>query len=504
MFDRIKGYLGINQGTDIVKGNRSTGGQSLADYLFQYVGVNSVPPRRGTKQLLEVYSESPWVRAIVNKIGKAVGDTHWRLYTDTGNRNSKEDLDRFHKIARSSSSYREKELKKVIDINKVKEIYSHPLLDLIEYGNEAMNGKVVIQLCTQYLDLVGECFLLTEKDGSGTPVALYPIPPHWVKSIPTENYPFFLVSADTSNKSQVEIPKGEIIWIKEFDPADPYKRGTGIARSLGDEIETDEYASRYVKTYFFNNARPNIIISGDSINREDSKRLEQKWKDEHTGFINAFKPLFFSRKIDIKELTATIESMQMTQIRNQERDIIQSVYGIPPECLGIIKDASRGTINSADYFLQKNVINPRCEQLRAVFQRELVPFFGKNLIFTYDSPIMEDRDYTLKVMTALPCAFTIDDWRTEAGKPMLPDGEGNVLVVPLNEGIVPADKLSDFEAGMMESNVTPVSGPPAPKKKPKKHITTEELEFIRKIHSDLEAKVAVSDEDLVKVKVILG
>ena len=48
--------------------------------------------------------------------------------------------------------------------------------------------------------------------------------------------------------------------MKDLNPLDPFKRGLGQSEALADEIETDEYAAKFQKRFFFNDATPNLVI----------------------------------------------------------------------------------------------------------------------------------------------------------------------------------------------------------------------------------------------------
>ena len=384
------------------------------------------PPKKGTAELLAIYSQSPWLRAIVNKIGRAVGDANWRLYA-LKKPNGRASFD--SRLAMSASNVRQPNIHNKLSTGDVLEIPVNPLLELLSYGNEVLTGKIVLQLTAQYIDLVGEAFWVLDRNALRVPSAIWPVPPTWVRKLPTKSQPYYEMCS--GNSGVVEVPEHAVIHFKEVDPADPYGRGTGIAKSLGDEIEIDEYAAKHVKSFFYNRARPDIIISGDNIGRDDTARLEEKWLQKHQGFMNAFKPMFFSRKIDIKELNQTMENMQMVELRKQERDTFISVFGIPPEVLGVIGDSKRSTIAMADLFWTRNIIAPRMEVLRDVLQRHLVPLFDDRLILDFDSPVIQDKEYKLEIMKAAAHAFTINDWRDAADTPSLGPA-GDVLVVPMN------------------------------------------------------------------------
>ena len=69
-------------------------------------------PRRGTRELLKIYSDSPWLRAIVNKIGKSVAETQWLLFAATngdGKFVENVQISRMIGEARSTSHHRHKE-----------------------------------------------------------------------------------------------------------------------------------------------------------------------------------------------------------------------------------------------------------------------------------------------------------------------------------------------------------------------------------------------------------
>lgn len=296
------------------------------------------PPVRGTKELLEVYSDSPWLRGVVSKIGRAVAETDWRLFVEVSGGQQRAVFN--SKLNRGNFETRKNILKALVDKNKAKEITDHPLLDLLDYGNEFLNGFSCLQVTQIHIDLVGEAFWLLERNGLGMPISYWPLPPNWIAKFPTKDKPTYLITG-MGGGATLEVPVTEVIRFVDPNPAQPYNRGSGIGKSLGDEIEIDEYSAKHLKAFFYNRARPDIIVSGDNISEADAQRLEQQWQNKHGGFWNSFKPLFFSRKIEIKEMTQSMESLQMVGLRKMERDTFVSVYGVPPEKIGIVSDSKR-------------------------------------------------------------------------------------------------------------------------------------------------------------------
>lgn len=411
------------------------------------LGNQKKSPLRGTTQLLQLYSQAPWLRAIVGKISRAVAEIPFVLLAKPANKNATSFV--FARdFQKGDGSYANGSvLRAASDNSELLQIDDHPLLTMLERGtgDPRLPGFGVIQITSMHLDLIGEAFWLLERDAIGTPIGAWPLPPSWVSSLPSEKDPFFMVSPPGGTPSQ--IPVTEVVAFIDPDPLNPYGRGTGIARSLDDEIQIDEFAAKHQKSFFLNRARPDIIISGQFISAEDAKRLEKQWLADHQGFWKAFKPLFFSQKIDIKELSQSFESMQMVQIRKHERDTFISIFGAPPEKFGIINESKRSTINAADYFWAKDVIKPRIETIRRVLQLTLVPMFDERLILGYVNPVIQDEEMRNNLLRYAGYNLTINEWRRHMGWPGLgPAGEA--LMVPKNYQIVPlkgtAEEMAEY------------------------------------------------------------
>lgn len=400
---------------------------------FMNLSGSSLPPKRGTPELQRLYSESPWLRAIASKVARGVAGTEWVMYAQrsaaTGRYIMSPDVVRNGKL-------NEQRLQKYIDVNTMDMITNHPMITFLETGtgNPRLNGFSCIEVTQKHLDLVGEAFWLIEPDELGVPKAYWPLPPSWIHDFPTNQNPNYLINAPRG--MTVSVPASMIVPFIDADPNDPYGRGSGIAKSLDDEIQIDEYAAKHGKAFFLNRARPDIIISGQFVNQQDAQRLEKQWLSDHQGFWKAFRPLFFSQKIDVKELSHNFEQLQMVQLRKHERDTFVNVFGIPPEKIGLIGESKRSTIAAADMFWNKDVIKPRVEIIRRVLQQTIVPRFDERLILYYETPVIQEDEFKLQAMQAAPWASTLNEWRKIQGWPTLgPAGE--VLIVPLNSQIIP-------------------------------------------------------------------
>lgn len=396
-------------------------------------GGRGDPPPRGTRDLLRAYTTMPWLRAVNNKVSHAVASTPWVLYARERNRRPLRDITLQSCGDRLT---RDLLLDRAKAVDELRPILDHPFLDAMNGGNSYLTGLALRKLLQTHLDLVGEAFWIKERNAMGAPIAYWPVPPSWVTATPTPQAPWYVVSF---RAWQGMIPDSEMLWIVDPDPEQPYGRGSGIARSLGDELETDEYAAKHTKAWFYNRARPDLIITAEGLRQADTQRLEQDWLNKTQGFWRAFKPYFMNKKVDVTQISQTFENMQLVPLRQFERDTIIQVYGVPPETMGILNASNRSTIEAADAIFSRYVLLPRLEFLRAVFQQRLAPEYDDRLIVDYIAPVIEDKEFKLAAAKTAPWTLTADEWREFQGRPPLANGAGVIHHVPLY--MAPTDDL---------------------------------------------------------------
>jgi HK97 family phage portal protein len=341
------------------------------------------PPRRGTAERLLAYRTRPWLRAIGGKISNRVAAVPWVLKRRKG--------------------------------RSLDEVLEHPLLDLLSRPNPHLTGRGVRQATSLHVELAGEAFWILERNALGQPVELYPTPPNWVVEVPSRMRAGFRLSYGDLHR---DVPESDVIWIRDVDPLQPYGRGAGIAEALGDELDINEYASKQIAGYFFNGATPEFIVSAKGMSKDQATGLKERWENEHRGFWNRARA-FFTGADDLKvnRLDTTFRDSQLVELMAANRDTIVSVFGVPPEVLGIIENSNRATIEAASYLLATEVLVPRLDLLRDTLQERLVPMFGADLVLEYVSPVPEDKAFRKEVMSSRPEAFKHNEVRALAGLP---------------------------------------------------------------------------------------
>ena len=446
LITRFRHAWEMTKQTDIFGGEAS---QGLLAGLLQ----GNSPPVRGSEELIKMYRRLPWLRAINSKIGTSVAAVTWELYVQ---RNGARAV-RNQKLQKGDISYRQKTISQMKAVGEVEEVFDHPFLTLLDKANPAMTGRTARQITQIYLDIKGEAFWVLERNGSGMPIEYWPIPPHWVAEMPTVKRPSFRVNWQGW---QGQIPETEILWLRDVNPENPYGRGTGIAEALTDELETDEYASKYVKSWFYNNATPDLLIGVEGADESELKRAKQKWEDQHRGFWRAFRSHWHSGKMNVEQLGYNFQQQQLIRLREFERDIILQAYGVSPEILGITESSNRATAQAASFIFANWVLVPRLELLRSEMQEKLIPQFDEKLILDYVSPVPADQEYNLQVAEKVPWSRTLNEWRELQGLP--PDEAGDFYRVPMGtspepQGQPPTEPVAPM--GLGQKTVAKTLGP---------------------------------------------
>ena len=433
-----------------------------------FPGAAGAPPTRGARERAAAYADMPWLHAVADKVSSAVAAVEWQLkYVKPTGAARAVRVKALQRLGGSWEAHRARQarLKALRDVGELVEIAEHPLLDdVLDSGNEYMTGLAVRKTTALHWDLEGEAFWIKERSAladarapRGVPIGVWPIPPHWIMATPTPHHPFFRVSF---RGWQGSIPETEILWMANPNPENPYGRGTGMARALADELETDEYAAGMTRSVFFNQARPDFLIypkGTDTWGPAERDRLEHDWRAGHEGFWRAMKARFMTREVGVHEFGGaagiSMRNLQMVQLREFERSMIIQVFGVPPEIMGIIESgASRATITQASYVFARWVLVPRLEAFRAVLQERLVPEYDDRLILDYVSPVEKDREFALEAHKATPWAWTVDEHRALVEDPPLDDGAGEVFPLTLGtafgalnggaEGALPPDEAA--------------------------------------------------------------
>jgi HK97 family phage portal protein len=356
------------------------------------------------------------------------------------------------------SLYSRKALRK--DADAADPIDEHELYELLENPCPTfreLDGWTLRYLTFAHFKLVGEFFWLKVRDPRGRIMALLPIPAAWVPRKPTiSDHNFLIYPYGVTASSALTVPQEDVVWFKDPDLLDPYSNGRGASEAIFDEIQADEYAAKYQKNFFFNDASPKFAITAEGANADQVKQIKQGFMSKLAGFFHAREPAVLTTKgATIQKLTETMVELDMIESRKYLRDECLQNYQIPPEIYGIIENSNRSTIDSAYYLFNKNVLSYDLAMFERVVTNQLCHEYDDDLCLRHDNIISEDEELALKVydLALKNGTITANQFNTRFRLPEQKDGD--VYVVPMSLMRVPV-------GGYVSPEPTPQT-PPAPK-----------------------------------------
>lgn len=389
---------------------------TATDMQLLRVMRGTIPPRRGSAAMLESYRMMPWLRSVVSRRSDGIAGVQFQVFK----KRKTFDPSRLSRAHQGDGRDYDQLVRFAVQQGELELLSADPLITLLNNPSSFFGRHAFWKLVPRYLDLVGEAFILKERDGLGRVVGLAPIAPTWVKAIPDGNRRSYLVQHNAFNR---EVAVEDMIYIRDPDVWNPYERGSGTGFALGDELETDEYAARLAKGRFLNNNVPDAVISVKGRGGEQVKNMEARWNDRAQGFERKGKALFVGDEVSIQTIGHTLVESDYVELRKMLRDFVMQTFGVPPEVVGIVENSNRATIDAAFTLFAKLCVVPTMELICDELNRSLSSEFGDDLVITYANPVPADQAFQLEVMKAAPHAFSVNEYRTLAGMPTLTDGD---------------------------------------------------------------------------------
>jgi len=365
-----------------------------------HVPAWSNPPKRSTGEWLETYGRSPRL-GVVTKIAEDLAFADGRL------------------------------LRRGLDGEDEELPETHPFWTFWNNPNPMpqFTKEAIWQLHQIYLLLVGEAFMIIEKDMWGYPTELWPLPPHWVTGTPSTGNPFYTVRTASGFMAQVHM--NDMFIQMELNPVDPYGRGLGKAQGIADEVEIDEYAAAFEKRFFYNDATPNSIIALEGADADAVDRFEAKWNRKHRGVVNSHKTAVTSGRVTAVKLADNMKDLDMTGGRIFLRDTVLEHFHMPREIMGITENSNRSTAEAAQYIYAQNVETPFLMKRKSAVNIQIVPYWGDELRFEYNEIIPRNQEFDKAVANDGWSGGYITMNEARAKVDMEPVENGDVMQAPL-------------------------------------------------------------------------
>ena len=417
------------------------------NYSFNVGGL--IPPDRTAEGFLKAYSEIGWLHAVVFRIALGCGEVKWRLFNGS-------------------------------DRSERTQIDKHPILTLLDHINPFQTSNEFIELHTIYQDLIGECFWILNYNALGEPAEVWIPYPNKMSVVP-DKQKFVKGYVYGYGNEAIPFDTNEIIHFKYPNPLNQY-RGLGPAQSIGIDLDAEMYSGQWNRNFFYNSARPDGVIEFDhNLSDEQFEKLKKQWGEKYKGYSKAHQVALLEGGGKYKQVQNTVKDMDFSNLKLRHRDIILGVYGMPQSVMGISENVNKANAEAGDYTFARWIVKPRLDRIKSKLQEQLIPKFREsdNLGLDYDEVVPETIEQKMLLAESGMRAgyLTIDEARQLRGLDKLPNGAGEVLLVPLN--LIP----------------TPISGKPKLIEEPKGKSLTDEH---KRLHWEAYAQKTAREEVMFK------
>ena len=372
------------------------------------------------------------------------------------------------------------------------ELENHPLLLLLEKPNAMQGQAKFIEAVIAYYLLAGNTYIESVKGFENQPpTELWPVRPDRMKIIPgADGYPlFFEFTANGRSKrwhvDQIKLTSA-IMHIKTFNPTNDWY-GLSPLEAAMLSLDQSNSANVWNLSMLKNSATPSGVLQiteskanpRGEISENQYGRLRSEFEDAYAGSKNAGRPLILEGGLEWKQISLSPKDMDFLKSKEVSGVEIATVFGVPPEMLGLGVKTYNNYKEARQAFYEDTVL-PLMDVIRDELNRWLSPQFGE-VELDYDKDdieaLVEKRESKYTSLANVNW-LTINEKRKATGQDEVEGGDifliNNQAVEDLSTLIVePADETTDMNPDgtpkVPESNdIDPEDDPTKPPKVPEK------------------------------------
>jgi HK97 family phage portal protein len=275
-----------------------------------------------------------------------------------------------------------------------------------------------------------------ERDANGFPVALWPIPP-WrvtVKRSEIGDKTIFYEILDVNGSKRYILPENIVVFTFFSLSVETWKSPIAIHReTLGSALAVKEYGAKT----FGSGINPSAILSGVSFNEEDTEEsIQKKYGAGYSGLNSGSRLMLLEEGVNFERVGLPPEDAQYLETRKMDVAEVARIYNVPLYMLNEIeKQTSWGTgvEEQKDGFVTFSML-PIYVQAEQELNRKVIfekKAFCEFLLAGLLRGTLGKRAEAYKTFVNMG-VYSPDDIREMENENPIPDGRGNIYMVPLN------------------------------------------------------------------------
>jgi HK97 family phage portal protein len=296
----------------------------------------------------------------------------------------------------------------------------------------------------------GNCYAEIEFSRGGEVRALWPLRPD--RMTPRREgralvFDYQLTQPDSQGRMSRTFAADMIFRVHGlgFDGIQGYSPVRMARDAIGLAMATDRLGAKF----FSNGARPGGVLQHPGkLGEQAYKRLKESWEARHQGLENAARVAILEEGITYKEVGMPMEDAQFLQTRRFQVEEIARWYRVPPHMVGDLERATFSNIEHMNIEFVSYSLAPWLIRWEQAISRDLLTPTERQTLYVehlVDGLLRGDIQsrYAAYNVGRQNGWLSADDIRALENMNPLPEGQGEIYLVPLN--MVPASQVGmDF------------------------------------------------------------
>jgi len=336
----------------------------------------------------------------------------------------------------------------------------HPAWRLLhDAPNDEMTAYTFRETITHHCLGWGNGYAEIVRLGSGRPSALFPLHPTSVTPGRDSQNAIIYEVRDEARQEPRTLRAEQVLHIHGlgFDGLVGYSPIEVAKNSVGVALAQQKYRGKF----FGNGGRPGGVLEVPGVLKDEAhKRLKESWADKHGGADNAHRPAILEQGVTWKESSINPEDAQMIESGQFSVEEICRWFRMPPHKVQHLIRATFSNIEHQSIEYVTDTLMPwlvRWEQevRRKMFLPGESDLYAEHVV---DGLLRGDTAsrYQSHSIGRQWGWLSVDDIREKENMNPLPDGQGEVYLIPQN--MIPADKAGELGP----SKPAPTAPPPDP------------------------------------------
>ena len=271
-------------------------------------------------------------------------------------------------------------------------MHSAPVYELLSTNpNQYMGWTQLVELVMYQLLLSGNSFVHIQRNLSGQPISLIPLPLHAVKVLVEGDSKSYIYTPTGQNQSQQQsynIPDSDMCHFLGLsrDGIIGLSVIGYMATSLGLSLEAQEYQARW----YYQGVRPSLAFSTQmKLSRENLLQIREGFQ-AGSGMQGVGKPLLIPHGLEIANLKVEPQDIEILKTREFQRGEICQWFRVRELDIGVMEKLSGAAATlTTIQFLQASIL-PWANKLEREINRKLLGNSGLSFEFLFDYLLRAD------------------------------------------------------------------------------------------------------------------